>query len=612
MKIVGIDYGHGETSAGYVDSDNVIGNEILMQDLKISGEQIVIPSILCVTHNGEYIINPSANQLAKAEEVGLCFKAPLVGNNKYQKITEKNKAFFRAFLSEVYESIVRNDNNPLHINNHGNADFKVYIACPSGWDDVQIQAYRDFVRNECKIPVADIVKESRAAYIAARRKVGGGIRNQNGNVLVIDFGSSTIDFTYFNNDSKFEPIHEGYPYGANQIEQSVLEYLIKTNPEAGKNVNLVIERCGEAKAKSTILYEIRKQKEAFFSQDHPDYFYPSIHLRDLLLDKSYTGAYVEPAEEDGFSKDQLVGDILKTYVESLSKMLDDFKCKDGVSTIDKVILTGGASRMFFFRDLVCEKYEVSKSAQTLIVDLEPNLTISEGIAAFGYMNEQTTQTEGSLKVAVAEWIKEQLPGLLKSTIEKCVGDMYYSEFAQITRRYSDGKIAKNSQHNLDGLEDEIIALLNSWTASGDAMADRINQAIQANMMTSIGEKLSEFAGIWGYKVSESDFDIDIKLNIQAALTDDACKYLLQYMWGIIMEFINRRDLFGWDNTTSPFKDRDSADRKSIERELNEKFRLYFDNLDYDSPLDDELQEIASAILDKLQCFVDDAKLQLYR
>ncbi len=76
MKIVGIDYGHGETSAGYVDSETVIGNEIHMQDLKISGEQIIIPSVICRTHNGEYIINPSANQLAKAEDVGICFKAP--------------------------------------------------------------------------------------------------------------------------------------------------------------------------------------------------------------------------------------------------------------------------------------------------------------------------------------------------------------------------------------------------------------------------------------------------------------------------------------------------------------------------------------------------------
>lgn len=612
MKIVGIDYGHGETSAGYVDSETVIGSEIHMQDLKISGEQIVIPSILCITHNGEYIINPSANQLAQAKDVGICFKAPLVGNAKYKEISRLNKEYFKAFLAKVYESIIHNDNNPLHIDNNGNADFKVYIACPSGWNDKQIQAYRDFVRSECKIPLVDIVKESRAAYIAARRKVGGGIRNQGGNVLVIDFGSSTIDFTYFNNNTEFEPIHEGYPLGASQVERDVLEYIIKNNSTARENVNLVIERCGETKAMNSLLYEIRKQKEAYFSQDNPDYFNPSIHLRELLLDRALTGLYIEPDEVDGYSKRQLEGDILRSYIESLSKMLDDFAKRDSVSTIDKVILTGGASRMYFFKDLVCRKYGVSRNDQSLIIDLEPNLTISEGIAAFGYMNEQATPRESSLKKAVDEWIENQLPQLFKSTIEKSIGDMYYSEFSQITKRYGNGNIVKNGQHNLDGLEDAIIELLNSWSASGDDMEGRINQAIRDNIMSSMGNQLREFAEIWGYNVDGSNFDVEIDLNIQASLTPEACKFLLQYTWDNLKEFINNRDFWGWDDNTSPYKDRDSDDRKSIEKSLNQNFRLYFDNLDYMSPIDEEVRDISSIVRDKVQDFVDNAKLQQYR
>ena len=140
MKIVGIDYGHGETSAGYVDSETVIGNEIHMQDLMISGEQKIIPSIICKAHTGVFVINPSANQLATAESVGTCFKAPIIGNEQYKQISDENKIFFRAFLSQVYNTIVSNRNNPLHIDNDGNMDFKVYIACPSGWDDTQVQA----------------------------------------------------------------------------------------------------------------------------------------------------------------------------------------------------------------------------------------------------------------------------------------------------------------------------------------------------------------------------------------------------------------------------------------------------------------------------------------
>ena len=492
MKIVGIDYGHGETSAGYVNSETVIGNEIHMQDLKISGEQIVIPSVICKTHSGEFVINPSANQLAKADSVGICFKAPIVGNERYEQISEENKLFFGAFLSEVYNSIVSNDNNPLHIDNEGNMDFKVYIACPSGWDDTQVRAYKDFVRMDCNIPLIDIVKESRAAYIAARRKVGGGIRTQGGNVLVIDFGSSTIDFTYFNNSSKFEPIHEGYPYGASQVEKDVLSYLIKSNPDAKQNVDVVLQRCGKTMGMNSLLFSIRKQKEEYFGSDNQMSFNPTIHLRELLLDKTLTGLYIEPKEENGYSKSQLTGIILKDYIASLSEMLDDFRNKEGVSSIDKVILTGGASRMFFFKDLVSEKYSVSKNEDTLIVDLEPSLTISEGIAAFGYMNEMSEQAEQPLWEDVNNWISQQLPTLLRSTIEKSIGDMYYDDFWSITYDYKEGKIVKDGKHNLDGLEDKYLELLSNWSSNEDKMSAKIAEAVQKSIKESTEAAMKKF------------------------------------------------------------------------------------------------------------------------
>lgn len=224
-NIVGIDFGHGETSAGFLDSDNVIGNEVQMSDLNIVGEEKVIPSVVCIMPSDDVVISPSAYQIAKAKELGISFKDPLIGSEKYSKISDSHLRFFEMFLSKTYEAIRGNSNNPLHVSQDGETDFLVYIACPSGWNEEQINAYKEFTNSTCNIPVVDIVKESRAAYIAARRTVGGGIRTQGGNVLVIDYGSSTIDFTYFNNESRFEPVHEGYKLGARIIEETFLEYL---------------------------------------------------------------------------------------------------------------------------------------------------------------------------------------------------------------------------------------------------------------------------------------------------------------------------------------------------------------------------------------------------
>lgn len=612
MKIVGIDYGHGETSAGYVNSETVIGNEIHMQDLKISGEQIVIPSVICKTQSGEFIINPSANQLAKADSVGICFKAPIVGNERYEKISEENKMFFRAFISEVYSSIVSNDNNPLHVDNEGNMDFKVYIACPSGWDDTQIEAYKDFVRTECKIPLIDIVKESRAAYIAARRKVGNvaGIRTQGGNVLVIDYGSSTIDFTYFNNNSKFEPIHEGYPYGASQVEKDVLSYLINSNPDAKHNVDLVKHRCGDLMGMNSLLFAIRQQKEKYFSSDNYAYFNPSIHLRELLLDKTLTGLYIEAKEELGISKNQLTEIILKDYIISLSEMLDDFQKIDGVTTIDKVILTGGASRMFFFKDLVAEKYSVSKNEKTLIIDLEPSFTISQGIAAFGYMNEISELSEKPLWDDVNHWIIEQLPALLRSTIEKSIGDMYYDVFMPILNNYKEGKIIKDGKHNLDGLEDKYLEVLANWSSNEGMMSVKIAEAVQNSIKESTEAAMKKFAQTWGF--GTPTINIDFSFTHSLSLTVDSCKYLNSLIWEEIKKYISDRDFWPFDPNTSPFRERDYSDRSGIVAHVNGVLRTYFNNLNYEDDLSSELNEIANQIKEKVQNFVDEAKLQQYR
>lgn len=610
-NIVGIDFGHGETSAGFLDSDNVIENEVQMSDLNIVGEEKVIPSVVCIMPSDEVVISPSAYQIAKAKEVGISFKDPLIGSEKYSKISNSNLHFFEMFLSKTYEAIKGNSNNPLHVSQDGGTDFLVYIACPSGWNDEQIEAYKEFANSTCNIPVVDIVKESRAAYIAARRTVGGGIRTQGGNVLVIDYGSSTIDFTYFNNDSRFEPVHEGYKLGARIIEETFLKYLKEQESEAYENISLVEENCGSIKGNNVLLYVIRKLKEEYFSSPNQERFELSIDLSRILLDKSLRGRYIEPSSGEGYSK-QKVLEILSAYINNLANMLDDFLTKEGVSSIDKVILTGGASRMFFFKELVSQKYEVSKDNGTLIVDLNPSLTISRGIAAFGYMNEKSNLVESPLWESVKEWIRNQLPQLLKSTIEKCIGDMYYSEFSNITSRYENGYIIKDSKHNLDGLKDELIDLLNRWSASGDVMSEKIKLAVQNSMISSIKEKLSAFAKTWGLDVVDSDFSFNIELDISASLTPDSCQSLIHYIWEEAKKFINDRDFWPWDDSTSPYRDRDLGNRKSIVRNMNTNLRTYFNGLDYISPLDDTISDIATMVRSKVRDFVDNAKLQQYR
>lgn len=608
-NIIGIDFGHGETSAGFLISDNVIGNEVQMSDLNIVGEEKVIPSVVCIMPSDEVVISPSAYQIAKAKELGISFKDPLIGSEKYSKISDSNLRFFELFLSKTYEAIKGNSNNPLHVSQDGETDFLVYIACPSGWNEEQIDAYKEFTNSICNIPVVDIVKESRAAYIAARRTVGGGIRTQGGNVLVIDYGSSTIDFTYFNNNSRFEPVHEGYKLGARIIEETFLKYLKEHESEAYENISLVEEKCGSIKGNNVLLYVIRKLKEEYFSSPNQEIFELSIDLSRILLDKSLRGRYIEPSSGEGYSK-QKVLEILSAYTNDLANMLDDFLTKEGVSSIDKVILTGGASRMFFFKELVSQKYDVCKDNGSLIVDLNPSLTISRGIAAFGYMNEKSETNETPLWEDVNEFINSLLPDILRKALNSAVADIYYKEFTQITKKYNDGKLSDSSgRHNLDSLEDAFIDFLNSYMTSPESVGDKVMKTVEQSVSSAINNRLKAFCDTWNFKCDKIDVTFDFDQSFY--LPPETAKGILEFMWAKCYDFITHRDFWGTTSDT-PYKDRDRDDRRSIVSNLDSNLRTKCDNLHYDGDLSEELAVIEEAIRRKIKEVIDNAKLEMYR
>lgn len=611
MNIVGIDFGHGETSAAIVKSERVIENHIPTEDLFIVGEKKVIPSIICLMPSGEYVIDPTAYQIAKSTNFGVCFKAPILGNERHEIISSANKELFQKFITLTYESIISGTDNPLHSDINGNRDFNVYIACPSGWTENQIKAYKSFIINTCKIPVADIVKESRAAYIATRRKVSGGIRTQGGNTLVIDFGSSTIDFTYFNNNSNAEPIHEGYPLGASRIEEILLEYLNSLEWNHGAFA-AVYSHCGDVRGKNTLLYEIRVQKEDYFTQQSHDYFELAINLRDLMLDRSFTGQYIESVDtqssDRGLTKSAFLR-ILSPYINELSTMLNNFKSKRGVTTIDRVILTGGASRMFFFKELVEQHYGVSKEAQTLIVDLEPSLTISQGIAAYGYMNEVSTGNERTLWDDVNEWIDDELPGIVRKALNSALCDIYYNEYTNITEKYRSGDISEEGKRSIYALSCELEKFLNTYSTDSSRVGRAIADRVQNSVSNAVNTSLTKYANAWGYQIEgvNISFDFDSTFCMTEETVSNHIKFIIYTMMG----FIEKRDLFGTTSNT-PYKDRDYSDRDSIVTHLNSEIRDRCSNFSYDGSLDSEINVIARVIRREIQKIVNSAKLEMYK
>ena len=213
--VIGIDLGHGETSAALCPLQWDTPIELLdpAKDLEMGGNKKVIPSAITILENGNAHIGDAAfnPDVLKQAKVRVCFKkAP-------QDINGESEQLMIRYMQEVYKRIREQNSAILTDRNH-----LVYIATPSGWDEKTQQLYRQMAHQAgIPIPETGITKESRAAFVRAQHDTTSGLgRNLEKGAIVFDMGSSTLDFTYMNKDLP-KLIDHGYDCGASFVEKSV-------------------------------------------------------------------------------------------------------------------------------------------------------------------------------------------------------------------------------------------------------------------------------------------------------------------------------------------------------------------------------------------------------
>ena len=430
--ILGIDFGHGETTAAiYCIKDGHLYDAI------IAGNDIIKKSVMIKAQEGKWIISPHNNAIKGTVNnvnnnnihfsLYSNFKGPLTEGNGLEAINDENREQFGKYICEIYSNIISNNRDLKPDPN--NCNFVVYIACPSGWNEEQVVAYKDFVRNlntrHGRIPLADIVRESDAAYVHVR-KTDKLLENcgtepiencgTEPKVLVIDYGSSTIDFTWFGGDI---PIHDGKPLGASCVEKILFDYMYnheKCAKLAFKEALKKCQRLSRGDLEKIVVYALREVKEIFYNQlledgdnenfaqinsiplaywiqqangltfgfDNPNQTYDRIKMRDILNSKDECLAKEKPNGE-GYYYDN------RSYIDRVKNAFEDFNNKSEVTGVDYVILTGGASCMDFVDELVSEVYHVSKKNNTLIEDgQDRSFSISRGVATWGYFHYRSS------------------------------------------------------------------------------------------------------------------------------------------------------------------------------------------------------------------------------
>lgn len=402
--VIGIDFGHGETSAAYcsIGWDASKGQLSGVKDIDFGSNTKVIPSAISITTDGKAYIGDAAflPEVLNKAEAKVCFK------KKPESIDGTAEKLMTRFMKEVYNAIRERNSALFTEGNH-----LVYIATPSGWDDAAKDLYGQMATN-AGLPMAGITSESRAAFIKAQQDPDSGLPQYiDKGAIVFDMGSSTLDFTYLTRDNA-NPIDWGDDCGASKVEKIIYASKRDDNEEIiefeKKYPNLV----------DALLFEARKAKEkVYFHPDMPCRI--TVNFETIVDDEEFEDTKMKFKYQPG-ELNQMLEE--KGYIGAIRNAMMIFKNeKIAGEPIHVAFLTGGASRMDFIKDLVKECWGLPD--ERIYRDQDPSLTISQGIAVLG---------RGDIRSGGSENTKD----LLKE-ITANAGDIYTPFAAALTEKVTD-------------------------------------------------------------------------------------------------------------------------------------------------------------------------------
>lgn len=421
--IIGIDFGHGETSAAFYNLKNQE-----KEDLDIlPGLKVIKSAVAILEQEGKETIcvgDAAITNAPYAKDFQISFKKRPSEMNK----TERGRMV--AFMKGVYAEILNRKTD------YKSRDHAVYIARPSQdiWDSEE-KAYLQMAE-DAGLPIAGIQKESRAAYFRARTQPDSKIDSYvKDGVLIVDFGSSTIDFTYLNSKLS-KPKDDGCPYGASQVERTLLEYAMD-NPSAPAMEQFA--QLYRDKKKSIpynqILYQFRVAKEQFYSNALMRDFRLTMDLGDITVSD---GSPISGAISFKISR-QKVNDVLNGYIEIVKQEVVKFKEKLKDQPVVGVYLTGGASRMDFVRQIFMEIFNLDEAHCPS--DNNPSVIVSQGVAHLSYADIVTNGVAEELKkkaheaISIYDW-KGNITRILYDGIKSKIKN----EACDFMKKYRDGKI----------------------------------------------------------------------------------------------------------------------------------------------------------------------------
>lgn len=452
--VVGIDFGHGETSAAFCpiqwdDKSTQLKN---VQDIEVFPTKFSIHSVLFIETEEDGSTTKYIGEEAENRYIQLQSKK----NGRFyaywkdipSRLRPDQKEAMILYMKEFYRTI-KEKVSELEDNNH-----LVYIACPSDsgkWNETEKASYAQMAL-EAGLPLVKldevnvgIIRESRAAFIKVRHNDAIQTSVTDG-TIVLDCGSSTFDLTYYSK-GLLKPIDHSYDtIGAYEYERKLLQWL-EQDEKRKENLDTIFNYANDNKKVIELL--LRKSKENYYSDKQKDI--------QILISKSDVRKLTNFSYSDLPGFDECIPEVeiialLSKYIGEIKSKLVDFRDEyiKG-KNLKLVYLTGGSSRMPFIQSVV---KEVFKNVR-VFPENSPSLTISEGIALTGRADLRTHALSKrllkSVKIAEADFatstIESAAENLASAITEKAANA--YDSFASSTNdnnlNYLEGEIQKRAK-----------------------------------------------------------------------------------------------------------------------------------------------------------------------
>lgn len=402
MNYIGIDIGDGESCVCILPASS----QIEPRPIPITGRKSFL-SVVAKDGQGNPVIGMDAVSLGVVEGFSVRFKSRFLRN------TDGAHEDMRRFLQGVFS----------HMEREGllKGEHRVTVGCPAGWKNETRSRYLEMI-SDAGFEKPRLVSESRAAFLYAKhaRTIQLDPALIEDSALVIDIGSSTLDFAYVVNGRETNVGTFGDVYlGGGAIDEALLQAAVAESGHKSA-IEKVFREAPEWR--SHCLLAARRLKEEYFTRQSRGE--KNIRCREML-----TLMYDQPLPLPLQANDQLIWRVVNLAIDSLGgasfyRVLEKALIHAREKTAERpprlVLLTGGASRMLFFQEL-CHKH--FPGAHFVLCD-EPEFSIAKGLAYSARIDDSihafNQEIEAYLKT---DQIRGSVMSRMESLIEAVSGSM---------------------------------------------------------------------------------------------------------------------------------------------------------------------------------------------